>query len=107
MACNTSGEPAGRRDNARSGTLNIVLLLTLAGTVQSRNCGALPLYPYVQIRCIHFRSRGDPSVNLYLEKISTAPRCGRERASLTVSPHITHSDKEHFVRAHSDEWVSP
>jgi hypothetical protein len=63
-------------------------LIPLTGTMRSRNCGALPLSPYVQIRCIHFMSRGDPSGNLYLETISTALSCGRERASLTVSNHI-------------------
>lgn len=73
-----------------------VLFNSLAGTVQSRNCGAIPLYPYVQIRCIHFRPRGDPSGHLYLEKISPAHSCGRERASLTVTNHIALSDKSYL-----------
>lgn len=68
---------------------------------------AVPLYPYVQMRCIHFRPRGDPSGPLYLEKISPAPVCGRERASLTVLTHITHSDTQKSVLTHSNEWVSP
>lgn len=45
--------------------------------------------------------------NLYLEKISPALVCGRERAALTVSIHKTHSDTEQSVPAHSREWVSP
>lgn len=49
------------------------------------------------------------SVGLYLplEKISTALICSRERASLTVSFHSTHSDTEHSVPAHFHEWVCP
>lgn len=96
MACNTSGEPAGRQGSERSN----YLLISPAGTVQSRNYGALPLYPYVKIRCIHFRPRGDPSGYLYVEKISPVQECSRERASLTVSLHITQSDTEYFVQAH-------
>lgn len=49
------------------------------------------------------------SVGLYLplEKISTALSRGRERASLTVSIHIAHSDTEQSVLVHSNEWASP
>jgi len=45
-------------------------------------------------------------LNLPLEKVNTAS-CSRERAALTVLIHITQSDIEKSVRAHSDEWVSP
>lgn len=76
MACNTSGEPAGRWGSGWSRKSHF-FAPALAGTVQSRNCGALLLYPNEQ-RSMYprYRPRGDPSGLLYPEIISPAHPAG-------------------------------
>ncbi|MHC2598806.1 hypothetical protein ACVLVH_004487 [Kluyvera sp. 1366] len=65
------------------------------------------MYPVRSVHLLHQAPARSAGHNLYLEKISPALSCGRERASLTVSIRKTHSDTEHSVPAHSCEWVCP
>ena len=65
------------------------------------------MYPVRPVQFLHQAPARSAGHNLYLEKISPALLCGRERASLAVSIHKTHSDTEQSVQPHSREWACP
>lgn len=91
MACHTSGEPAGRwdsevsnpqkgfayragRDSAKSELWNVIVIPLRTNS----------MYPVRPVYLLHQAPARSVGHRLYLEKISPAFICGRERASLTI-----------------------
>ncbi|CAO95043.1 Hypothetical protein ETA_pET460530 (plasmid) [Erwinia tasmaniensis Et1/99] len=58
MACSTSGKPAQIRSGRRGVAVQSSVATGPFGTMQSRNCGASTLYPYVKIRRISRQAPG-------------------------------------------------
>jgi len=89
MACYTSGEPAGRRGSEGASRL-IHSHRSLCWPGQCE-VGILARYRYTPTYKFDVSIAGPGAfrrANLYMEKISPAHMCGRERASLTVSFQI-------------------
>ena len=90
MACHTSGEPAGRWDSAVSIPQKGFAYRAGRDSAKSElwNVTVIPLrtnsmYPVRPVQLLHQAPARSAGYRLYLEKISPAPECGRERATLT------------------------